>query len=568
MTIGLRQRQWRFTQAWDAFGPLKKMQPVEATRSQVTHTSKSQSELFPQRVDFGRATYEVQITLGEAPISPSTVWEAARVALDPRKRLRIDFWPSALDRVHAASSLLAKLIDAEEPVYGVNTGFGHFADVVIPLEKIVELQYNIVRSHCCGVGEPLSRDLVMAMWLISLNSICQGHSGVRIETLEAITDILEEGILACVPSRGSVGASGDLAPAAHAVRATIGEGMCTMPKAGGFVELPAAEALDRADVKPVELGPKEGLSLVNGTTLTTALAVKAWSEGKELLKIANLAAAMSIEALGGSRKICAEQTIGAHRHRGTVECGRQVVRWLGNGSELGAVHADTHWIQDPYSLRCVPQVHGAIWEDLRESEAVLKDEINAVADNPLLFPDDMVVLSCGNFHAIYPARVSDRLASAFCTLASISERRISQAMAAKRGHLPMFLVEDGGINSGFMMAQVTAAALVSEAKSLSFPASVDSIPTNLLQEDHVSMGPIAGFKANQIAENLRRVLAIELLVAAQAIDLMRPQKPSKELAEVHARIREFVPFLPKDRALSGDMEMLAQKIQEGAILSN
>jgi histidine ammonia-lyase len=500
------------------------------------------------------------------PLSPSALWEFSRNALDPNKHLRIRYSPQATDRMERAAEFVAKLAASEEPIYGVNTGFGHFANVVIDPDRIVELQYNIVRSHCCGVGELLSRDMILAMWLIDLNTICRGHSGIRVETMQAIARILEAGILGSVPSQGSVGASGDLAPGAHAALTIIGEGRCTMPHEGEFVELTAAEAMRRAGLQPVRLGPKEGLSLVNGTMLTSALAVKVWYEGCYLLDIANLAAAITIEALGGSRMVCSEHATKAHGHPGTIHCGRQMTVWLDTSSELSAFHADNHWIQDPYSLRCAPQVHGAIWEELQASESVLECEINAAADNPLIFPDEMMALCCGNFHAIYPARVCDRLASALTTLASISERRISHAMRAPRGHLPTFLVNDGGVNSGFMMAQVTAAALVSESKSLSFPASVDSIPTNLLQEDHVSMGPIAGMKAVRIVANLRRVLAIELLAAAQALDLMRPRKASAQLQEVHARIRQFVAPLDKDRSLSEDIELIAQKIQEREIL--
>jgi histidine ammonia-lyase len=263
---------------------------------------------------------------------------------------------------------------------------------------------------------------------------------------------------------------------------------------------------------------------------------------------------------------CAAPTMQAHGHPGTIECGAELRHWLGESSELSERHAENHWIQDPYSLRCVPQVHGAVWEELEHSAAVLEREVNAVADNPLLFPDEDMVRYCGNFHAIYPARVADNLASAFTTLASISERRISQAMRAPRGHLPTFLVRDGGVNSGFMMAHVTAAALVSESKSNSFPASVDSIPTNVTQEDHVSMGPIAGMKAVRNLDNLRRVLAIELLTAAQALCLVHPSKPSRRLEEIHDRIREFVPALDDDRNLSDDIELIAEKIQQREIL--
>jgi histidine ammonia-lyase len=508
------------------------------------------------------------ITLGDMALSPTAVWEVATGALDPAKRWSIRYSRQAVERMRCAADLVAQLVAAEEPVYGINTGFGHFANVVIAPERIVELQQNIVRSHCCGVGELLPRDVVLAMWLIDLNTICRGHSGVRVETMEAIARILEAGILGCVPSQGSVGASGDLAPAAHATLAILGEGRCTMPVGGEFVEMPAGEAIRRAGLAPVSLGPKEGLSLVNGTMLTTALAVKAWYEGSHLVEVANLAAAMTLEALGGSRMVCSELATRAHGHPGTIHCGQQMSEWLGKSSDLSKMHADNHWIQDPYSLRCAPQVHGAVWEEIRSSESILEQEINAAADNPLVFPEERMALNCGNFHAIYPARVCDRLASAFATLASISERRISHAMRAPRGHLPTFLINDGGVNSGFMMAQVTAAALVSESKSLSFPASVDSIPTNLLQEDHVSMGPIAGMKANRIVANLGRVLAIELLAAAQAIDLMRPRRASPRLEEIHARIRRFVPRLDKDRSLSEDIELIAQKIHEHEILGH
>jgi histidine ammonia-lyase len=508
------------------------------------------------------------ITLDAQTVTPTALWECARSALDPSKHLKIKYSRLATERIEQATELLDTLIAAEKPVYGINTGFGHFADVVIPPEKLTELQYNIVRSHCCAVGEPLSRDLVMAMWLIDLNTICRGHSGVRIGTMHAIARILETGILGCVPSQGSVGASGDLAPAAHAVQTILAEGRCTMPHDGRFVELSAAEALKRHSLDPVPLGPKEGLSLVNGTLLTSAMALKAWYEGKHLLEVANLAAAMTIEALGGSRGPFTEKVLQAHGHPGTVACGREIAGWLGRGSEMSAAHENRHWVQDPYSLRCVPQVHGAVWEEIQTSEAVLEREINAAADNPLLFADEGTVAYCGNFHAIYPARVCDRLASALTTLSSISERRISQAMRAPRGHLPTFLVNDGGVNSGFMMAQVSAAALVSESKSLSFPASVDSIPTNLLQEDHVSMGPIAGMKAHRILANVRRVLAIELVTAAQAIDLLQPQRPAPRIAKVHHRIREFVAPLVKDRQLTPDIELIADLIRDRKLLSH
>ncbi len=492
--------------------------------------------------------------------------EGCAIALDPAKRFRIDYTAATVGRVCAASDLLDKIVASEEPVYGVNTGFGHFANVAIEPEKVAALQKNIVRSHCTCVGDPLPRDLVMALCLISLNTLCQGYSGVRFSTIRSVTRMLEAGILGCVPSQGSVGASGDLGPGAHAMLPLLGEGYCTMPVGGRIERVPAASALNRAGLEPIELGPKEGLSLINGTHLTTALAVKAWSEGEYLLKVANLAAAMTIEALGGDRMTSAEPTMRAHGHPGTIECGRALCHWLGETSELSERHRDTHWIQDPYSLRCVPQVHGAVWEEIDHSQVVLEREINAITDNPLLFPDEGMVRYCGNFHAIYPGRVSDRLASAFATLANISERRISQAMRPPRGHLPTFLIPDGGLNSGFMMAHVTAAALVSESKSLSFPATVDSIPTNVTQEDHVSMGPVAGFKTLRIVDNLRRVLAIELLTAAQALHLCHPFKASPQIDEVYRRIRELVPPMDEDRVITDDIDTITEKLHSREIL--
>ncbi len=527
---------------------------------------KDRAELPLGVVDGRRDPADAAITLGGQFLTPRTLWDFCLHALKPHARLRISYAPEAVQRIREANDLLNRLVAAEEPVYGVNTGFGHFANVVIEPEKIVELQRNIVLSHCANVGEPLPRDLVMAMWLIDLNTICRGHSGVRMSSMEKIARILETGTLACVPSQGSVGASGDLSPGAHAVQTVIGEGRCSTPVGDTFKEMSSAEALERYGIQPLRLGPKEGLSLINGTHQTTAMAVKVWFESSYLLEIANLAAAMSIEALSGSRMNCAEHTMRAHVHPGTIACGERVTSWLAGPSQLAGRHKETQWIQDPYSLRCVGQVHGAVWEEVQNSGVTLEREINAATDNPLLFPSEMMVMYCGNFHAIYPARVNDRLASALTTLSSISERRIAQAMKAPRGHLPTFLINGGGLNSGFMMAHVSAAALVSESKSLCFPASVDSIPTNITQEDHVSMGPTAGMKALRVLDNVRRVLAIELLAAAQALYLQKPMTPAPRIAEVYERIRSYVPPLVKDRNLSDDIELIADKIQSRQII--
>ncbi len=507
-----------------------------------------------------------EIILGDGPLTPTKLWECAELALHPSRSLRIRISSAARQRIADAATCVDEMTRRVQPIYGVNTGVGHFAGVVVPPHRIEQLQNNLIRSHCCNVGEPLSRDLVLAMWLIRLNTICLGHSGTRLETVDAIIQLLEAGVLAVVPSRGSVGASGDLSPSAHASLLLLGDGWCTIPQGDEFRRIAAREALQFVGLSSIRLKAKEALSLINGTQLTTALATKAWYEGCRLIRTANLAAAMMIEGLHGSRQSLDHRVLSLHRHQGTIRCGRMIADWIEGPSEIHASHASVKWAQDPYCLRCAPQVHGAVCDELEQGERIIAEEINAAADNPLLFPADEVAICCGNFHAIYTARVCDRLSSALTTLASISERRTNLAMNARRTGLPDFLIDDGGVQSGFMMAQVTAAALVSECKSLSFPASVDSIPTNNDQEDHVSMGPIAGFKALAIAEKVRWVLTIEVLAAAQAIDLRLPRKAAPKIQEVHKAIRRDVPALVDDRVLSTDIEILAKRFEEGAFL--
>lgn len=505
------------------------------------------------------------IELGSIPLSPRELWRCAGSALDPALGCSIQVTSEGRRRIAEAADFVADIVRNERPVYGVSTGVGHFADVLVSPAKINSQQRNLIRSHCCGVGEPLGRDIVMAMWLLRLNTIALGHSGTRLETVDAIVRLLGAGTLAEVPSRGSVGASGDLAPAAHAALVLLGEGWCTIPDGKVFRRIAGIEALHRVGFAPLELAAKEGLSLVNGTQLTTALALKAWHEGTVCLRTANLAAAMMFEALHGTRSVLDRRVLELHRHEGTRHVGDELLGWLDGESTIHDSHSRIKWAQDPYSLRCIPQVHGAVWEELRQAERLLAEEINAAADNPLLFPADHTSLSCGNFHAVYMARVADKLTSAFATLASISERRINLAMNSVRTGLPDFLVEDGGVQSGFMMAQVTAAALVSECKALSFPASVDSIPTNNDQEDHVSMGPVAGFKALDTVARLRQVLAIELMVAAQALDLRKPRHPGPRLQAVHRRIRAEVPPLGEDRVLAEDFALLERRIAQEAL---
>lgn len=506
-----------------------------------------------------------EIILNGESLDIETLWRFSKNALDANAKFKIKIDPAAEKRVSAAENFLNKLASSGDTVYGVNTGFGHFSQTKISDSEIEMLQHNLIRSHACGCGEDLPRDIVLMLWLILLNSVCRGHRGLALGKLKAIIAMLEAGMLACVPSRGSVGASGDLAPTAHAVLATLGEGDCTVPSGNGFARMSALEALKAKKLSPIKLGPKEGLCLINGTQLTAALGVKLWNEAKELVKTANLATAFSIEALRASHHMTDEPLLKEQRQKGTFECGREIASYLGD-TEVANSHADCGRVQDSYSLRCAPQVHGMVADELAHTKTILENEINSTTDNPLLFPERELVIHGGNFHAIYPARVCDRLGMALTTLAAISERRVNTAMRTEKSGLPTFLIENGGLNSGFMMVQVTAAALVSECKSLSFPASVDSIPTNNDQEDHVSMGPGAGLKALKIAEHVRYVLAIELLIAAQGLDMLAPLKTSTKLEKVKAAIRKRVAYMKEDRFLGPDIEAVHELVKGGELI--
>lgn len=494
----------------------------------------------------------MSLLIGSHDLSPTSLTEYSARALLPDSLYALTLNESSRDGISHACTVVNGVAAGSQQVYGINTGVGFLCTTHVSPDKFVAFQHNIILSHCCGVGEPLPRDLVMMMWVILLNSIAKGHRGVRLETVDFILQTLNAGLLAVVPSQGSVGASGDLVPAAHAAAALLGEGRCTLPVDGRIEEMSAREALLRLGLSPLQLGPKEGLSLINGTQLTTALATKAWYHARRLLDLSNLAAALSIEGLRGQHMDDgAEPLWRAHRHPGTLHCGLAISGWIGSHKAKSAPGHDR--VQDPYSLRCAPQVHGAVWEDVQACENILQLEINASTDNPLVFTDTGTILHGGNFHAIYPARVADRLASALTTLGSISERRINLMMDKEKSGLPYFPINDGGLHSGLMMLQTVAAALVSECKALSFPASIDSIPTNCNQEDHVSMGPIAGWKVLKIVDNVYHILAIELLSAAQAIDLLQPKELSERLRAVHRLLRDKVAFLEHDRMLADDV---------------
>jgi histidine ammonia-lyase len=509
----------------------------------------------------------MEITLDGHSLDTQTLWSAARTALDPKAGLRIRIAPEAQARIRKAADYVQKIVKGDAAVYGINTGFGKFAEIPVENSKLKALQKNLILSHAVGVGPALPRDIVMAMWILRLNVMCRGNSGVRLESVERLIKLLELGILAEVPAQGSVGASGDLAPSAHATLPLLGEGRCTYPHVGSFRPTTSKEALSHFGLDAWELEAKEGLSFINGTQLTTAYATKAYIESQRLLHTANLALALSIEAVQGTHKLLDPRIFQVRNQPGATSCADDTRAWLAGSSTIASDHSACDRVQDPYSLRCAPQVHGLVHDEIRQCGEILERELNASTDNPLLFPEDNVSISGGNFHAIYTARVNDRLAAALATLSNIAERRTAQLMSKETNRLYPFLVEDGGFNSGLMMAHVTSAALVSESKTLSFPASVDSIPTSDDREDHVSMGPIAGRKLMTVLENTKNVLAIEIMSACQGIELRRPLKTTPQLERVFGRVRTEVAFLDQDRILHDDIVNLAEMISSGELLA-
>ncbi len=469
----------------------------------------------------------------------------------------------AAARVDRARAVIDRAVAENRVVYGVTTGFGKFADVVIPTEKLTELQENLIRSHAAGAGEPLPTRVVRAMMLLRANCLAKGFSGIRGSTVESLLAALNAGIHPIVPAQGSVGASGDLAPLAHLALALIGEG--EVEHEG--VRKPAAEALALAGLKPVRPEAKEGLALINGTQLTTAVGGLALAQLVSLVKAADLIAALTLDALKGTDAAFDPRIHAARPHPGQGASARNLASLL-VGSQLRESHRACDAVQDAYALRCAPQVHGTVRDAVTYARRVFNIEMNAATDNPMVFATgdqgEGELVSGGNFHAAPVALACDLLAAAATDLASISERRTERLVnPALSGDLPAFLVREGGLHSGFMMIHVTAAALVSECKSLSYPASVDSIPTSAGKEDHVSMGPIAARKLARIVENLSLVLGIELLAAAQALDLRRPLTSSVALEEMSRRLRVGVPTWEKDRYAAPDIEAARSLVVSG-----
>ena len=479
---------------------------------------------------------------------------------------------ASLTAIDTAAASVGRIIASGKTVYGVNTGFGLLAQTRIPADKLADLQRNLILSHSCGLGEPLPRATVRLMIVLKLIGLGRGHSGVRRTVIDALQSLLDADAMPVIPSQGSVGASGDLAPLAHMVATLMGEGRIDL--AGEM--LPAGEALSRMNRAPLTLGPKEGLALINGTQASTAIALDALFLGERVFAAALGSGAMAVDALKGS---CAPFDSRLHELRG--QPGQIAVaarlRALLDASEIGTSHHDCDRVQDPYSFRCQPQVMGASLDLLVNAARTLTIEANAVTDNPILFPgavdgrDGDEAISGGNFHAQPVAFAADIIAMALCEVGSLSERRTSVLVDPTMSRLPAFLTDDGGLNSGLMIPQVTAAALVSENKTLAFPASVDSIPTSAGQEDHVSMAPIAARKAVRIAHNAAGVIAVELIAAAQGLDYHRPLVTSPALAALHARVRALSPHLDTDRYWADEMAaiqaaVLAGEMTDAAIL--
>jgi histidine ammonia-lyase len=479
--------------------------------------------------------------------------------------------PSAIPGIQRARQAVEDFVASGEIVYGITTGFGAFKDHIISPDQVKALQRNIVMSHAVGVGPLLPTDVVRAMILVRANTLAKGHSGVRLETLEALLSLLNRGVHPLIPAQGSLGASGDLAPLAHMALVLIGEGEAEFEGE----HLPGGEALRRAGLSPIELEAKEGLALTNGTALMTALAALTTRESENLSAVADIAGCLSLEALHGTPRAFDARIHAARPHPRQIECAAYLRRLI-EGSEFTRPN-DPLNVQDAYTLRCIPQVHGAVRDAILYARWMTEIELNSATDNPLIFFDEdghAEVISGGNFHGEPIAIAMDYLAIAITELGNISERRLTRLTdeASNRETLPAFLIKHGGLNSGFMLTQYTAAALASENKVLAHPASVDTIPTSANQEDHVSMGPIAARQVREIVGNVATILAIELFAAAQGIDFRRERlggnpRLGRGTAVAYTLIRERVPFLEHDAVMYPHIQAVRELVVSGELVA-
>ncbi|HEX6122573.1 MAG TPA: histidine ammonia-lyase [Ktedonobacterales bacterium] len=512
--------------------------------------------------EHGHHSERQTVRIGKGHGQPLTAADVVAVA---REGARVRLAPEAAERIAAARDLVERLCAEDRTVYGITTGFGHLSRKKIAQDSLEALQHNLIRSHASGVGEPFDDATTRAVMLLLANSLARGHSGVRRQTLDLLLGLLNAGVTPIVPSRGSVGASGDLAPLAHLSLVLIGEGEATYQGR----RLPGAEALRLAGLAPVRLGAKEGLALINGTHVMAACGILAAADAWRLVRAAEVAAAMSTEALMGSYVPLDARIHALRPQRGQGRTAARL-RALLDGSEINPSHAGCERVQDPYTLRCVPQVLGAARDALDYCDGVFTAELEAVTDNPLLFPADGDVLTGGNFHGQPLALALDFLALALAQVASFSERRTYNLMGPHDWDtgdhaMPLFLTPDPGLSSGYMIAQYAAAALVNEIKVLAHPASIDSIPTSAGMEDFVSMGATAANKLRHLLGLAYSVVAIELLAAAQGLEFRAPLQPGRGVAAAHARVREVVAPLTTDRPPAPDIAALAAALRAGLL---
>lgn len=477
-----------------------------------------------------------------------------------RHTVSLSLSEAALEDMLASTAAVERIIAEDRVVYGINTGFGLLANTRIAVDDLETLQRSIVLSHAAGIGEFMDDATVRLMMVLKVNSLSRGFSGIRPLVVNALMQLVNAEVYPCIPKKGSVGASGDLAPLAHMSTVLLGEGQA---RHKGEI-LSGAEALKIAGLEPITLAPKEGLALLNGTQASTAFALEGLFAAEDLYASGTVCGAMSVEAALGSRRPFDPRIHRVRGHRSQIDAAAAYRHMLDKESDIGLSHQQCEKVQDPYSLRCQPQVMGACLQQIRHAADILEVEANSVSDNPLVFAEDDDIISGGNFHAEPVAMAADNLALAIAEIGSLSERRMALLIDSALSKLPPFLVDNGGVNSGFMIAQVTSAALASENKTLAHPASVDSLPTSANQEDHVSMATFAGRRLADMAENTRGILAVELLAAAQGLDFRTPDKSSARIEEAKAQLRERVSFYDKDRYFAPDIEKANQLLQEAS----
>lgn len=478
-----------------------------------------------------------------------------------RKPVQLTLSDAAFADIEKSTQMVEKVIREGRTVYGINTGFGLLANTKIAPEDLETLQRSIVLSHAAGIGEFMRDQTVRLMMVLKINSLARGFSGIRLSVLEAMMKLVNHEVYPCVPQKGSVGASGDLAPLAHMCTVLLGEGQARYQ---GHV-ISGKEALELAGLSPITLAPKEGLALLNGTQASTALALEGLFGAEDLYSAAIVCGAMSVEAALGSRRPFDPKIHAVRGHQTQIDTAAAYRHMLGDSSEIGHSHQNCEKVQDPYSLRCQPQVMGACLRQIRTAAEVLLTEANSVSDNPLVFAEEDDIISGGNFHAEPVAMAADNLALAIAEIGSLSERRMALLIDSGLSQLPPFLVNNGGVNSGFMIAQVTAAALASENKTLAHPASVDSLPTSANQEDHVSMATFAARRLGDMGENTRGILAVEYLASAQGIDFRAPNHASERVEQAKAILREQVPFYDKDRYFAPDIAKASELLGHGVL---